>query len=392
MKDRVPGTGKANRKLITPESGSPFYAIVTHADEAVEEGTPLNKANLLTDATAALLALTGEPTIDAALAVLAAHKNATGNAHSASPGDIGAVPIGTNAVYTDDNWGFLLKGAAKAVGDVAFASSDDLQIIKLVHGAPAGQGVLINDNIIYHAGYKPTPTAIGAIADTPIRLIPNPASATDIRVYLASLKLTFGFFIYVPGVCPNINGLPAVMPAYYVIVSGATHTGNNMYYCNIRLCPLTTGPTYECTVYNNSAAGAWVQIYTTSYKPTVAESYAEATWTDGMSYQQVLDKTLSIDTTSFSKIIIRINNVGTGKVNTIHVIKFRDGTIRYYTSEAIAVATGTVGNLVYTSDIVMNLYTFNGVIINDASVVLRFTCPTFGGTSLNAPVTVEVYK
>lgn len=50
MKDRVslyPG-----RVLISPEDGStPYHATLTRADEPTQEGTPLNKANLLTDAT-----------------------------------------------------------------------------------------------------------------------------------------------------------------------------------------------------------------------------------------------------------------------------------------------------------------------------------------------------
>lgn len=56
MNDRIPAEGKAGRVLITPENGSaPFYATVTMADEPLDEGTPLNKATLLKDATAALL-------------------------------------------------------------------------------------------------------------------------------------------------------------------------------------------------------------------------------------------------------------------------------------------------------------------------------------------------
>ena len=48
MKDRVPKyPGKA---LITPENGSEaYYATIARADEPVEEGTPLNKATLLSD-------------------------------------------------------------------------------------------------------------------------------------------------------------------------------------------------------------------------------------------------------------------------------------------------------------------------------------------------------
>lgn len=58
MQDRVPAQGKARRILITPEDGSePFYATWAFADDPITEGTPLNKANLLPDATAALMGL-----------------------------------------------------------------------------------------------------------------------------------------------------------------------------------------------------------------------------------------------------------------------------------------------------------------------------------------------
>lgn len=52
MKDRL--SNKPGRILITPEDGSkPFYAIVTRADEPLQEGDALSKANLLKDQTAA---------------------------------------------------------------------------------------------------------------------------------------------------------------------------------------------------------------------------------------------------------------------------------------------------------------------------------------------------
>ena len=52
MQDRLPN--KPGRILITPEDGSaPFYATITRADEPLQEGDALNKANLLKDQTAA---------------------------------------------------------------------------------------------------------------------------------------------------------------------------------------------------------------------------------------------------------------------------------------------------------------------------------------------------
>ena len=42
--DRIPT--KPNRKKITPENGSAYYATVEYADEPTEAGTPINKATL----------------------------------------------------------------------------------------------------------------------------------------------------------------------------------------------------------------------------------------------------------------------------------------------------------------------------------------------------------
>ncbi len=70
MKNRLPT--RPGRALVTPEDGSPpFYATITRADEPTEEGTPLNKATLLTDETAALYGLGEDATVNDAL--MAAH-------------------------------------------------------------------------------------------------------------------------------------------------------------------------------------------------------------------------------------------------------------------------------------------------------------------------------
>lgn len=69
MKDRVPAN--PGRVLITPEDGSAaFYATMTRADNPTQEGDPLNKANLLKDATAALFGLGDTAVPDEVLAWL----------------------------------------------------------------------------------------------------------------------------------------------------------------------------------------------------------------------------------------------------------------------------------------------------------------------------------
>lgn len=88
MNDRIPAEGKAGRVLITPENGSaPFYATVTMADEPLDEGTPLNKATLLKDATAALLGGGADMVPDEALVAL------KGFIDSISPESLGAARI-----------------------------------------------------------------------------------------------------------------------------------------------------------------------------------------------------------------------------------------------------------------------------------------------------------
>ena len=72
MQDRI--SGKPGRVLITPENGAaPYYAVMTRADEPEQEGTPLNKANLLTDETAALFGLGADAAPNDALAWVGNH-------------------------------------------------------------------------------------------------------------------------------------------------------------------------------------------------------------------------------------------------------------------------------------------------------------------------------
>lgn len=73
MKDRV--SVNPGRVLITPESGNPYYATMTRADNPTQEGTPLNKNTLLKDETAAKIGLGEDATVDDALANLVVRAN-----------------------------------------------------------------------------------------------------------------------------------------------------------------------------------------------------------------------------------------------------------------------------------------------------------------------------
>lgn len=69
MKDRVPTF--PGRVKLTPVSGQTNTYDMVRADSPTQEGTPLSKANLLSDATASELGLTGDPTVDDAFGRLA---------------------------------------------------------------------------------------------------------------------------------------------------------------------------------------------------------------------------------------------------------------------------------------------------------------------------------
>lgn len=66
MKDRVPLY--PGRVKLTPVAGQPYVYDLTRADQPTEAGTPLNKATLLTDETAALYGLDETATVNDALA------------------------------------------------------------------------------------------------------------------------------------------------------------------------------------------------------------------------------------------------------------------------------------------------------------------------------------
>lgn len=66
MKDRVPTY--PNRVILNPVAGQENTYDIVRADEPQQEGTPLNKATLLDDTTAEKLGLTGDPTVNQAIA------------------------------------------------------------------------------------------------------------------------------------------------------------------------------------------------------------------------------------------------------------------------------------------------------------------------------------
>lgn len=77
MKDRVPLY--PGRVTLTPVSGQANTFDLTRADQPTQEGTPLNKASLLKDATAALFGLPNTAVPDDALHLLSRFQSGLGN-------------------------------------------------------------------------------------------------------------------------------------------------------------------------------------------------------------------------------------------------------------------------------------------------------------------------
>lgn len=78
MQDRIPVN--PGRVLITPENGSAaYYATMARADNPTQEGTPLNKASLLKDATANKFGLGVDAVPDDAFSLLSRFHSGLGN-------------------------------------------------------------------------------------------------------------------------------------------------------------------------------------------------------------------------------------------------------------------------------------------------------------------------
>lgn len=60
MKDRVPAPGKANRVKITQDDGTVVEGVLSYADDATQEGSAYNKANVLPDTVCEALGLDTE--------------------------------------------------------------------------------------------------------------------------------------------------------------------------------------------------------------------------------------------------------------------------------------------------------------------------------------------
>ena len=103
MKDRVP-TYPGRVRLI-PVAGQENTYDIVRADEPQQEGTPLNKATLLDDVTAEKLGLTGDPTVNQALA--------------------GILQKPIQATLAADGWTAITGGWTQSVAVAGLLATDD---------------------------------------------------------------------------------------------------------------------------------------------------------------------------------------------------------------------------------------------------------------------------
>lgn len=123
MQDRV--SANPGRVLITPESGEAYYATIERADNPTVEGTPLNKANLLTDSTASSIGLSASATPNQAFQTL---RNLISTAQNTANGrakiEFGSY-VGTGTGGSDNPTGITFSGQVKfvAIGTNGVSSS-----------------------------------------------------------------------------------------------------------------------------------------------------------------------------------------------------------------------------------------------------------------------------
>lgn len=149
MKDRVPTY--PGRVKLTPVAGQENTYDMERADSPAQEGTPLNKATLLTDTVAALLGLSDEATVNDMLAALAATTSISrgGSGQTTAEGALyafinGATALETTGLSTGDYLGIgdvsAATGKKATIADLADFLASSLDTAKITTGSYVGTG------------------------------------------------------------------------------------------------------------------------------------------------------------------------------------------------------------------------------------------------------------
>lgn len=141
MIDRV--SANPGRVLITPESGEPYYATLTRADNPTMEGTPLNKENLLSDSTASAYGLDGTAVPNSIfLKILDMFGDTNENINSKAKFTFGtytgdgassrkiSLPFTPSAVFLFNNGGITATSTGYSCGGLAVSGSPVIKQIR----------------------------------------------------------------------------------------------------------------------------------------------------------------------------------------------------------------------------------------------------------------------
>lgn len=147
MKDRIPAN--PGRVLITPENGADaFYATMTRADDPTEEGTKLNKANLLKDATAALFGLGDTAVPDEILAFLGEYNQYWWQRRNISYTENQETVAETVKVTNGDTAREVYYGDTITIGESGEISIDDPVSVRITWSGCATQSSVIQGKYV----------------------------------------------------------------------------------------------------------------------------------------------------------------------------------------------------------------------------------------------------
>ena len=144
MKDRVPLY--PGRVTLTPVPGQANTYDMVRADQPTQEGTPLNKANLLADAVAAKLGLTGDPTPNDALDALADQKaNKQQSADDAGKywkiGTDGSLEFGTPVAKFSQGPLIITTSQTVDLSQYGLKIGDQINVVCIGAGGGGGGGI-----------------------------------------------------------------------------------------------------------------------------------------------------------------------------------------------------------------------------------------------------------
>lgn len=246
-------------------------------------GTPLNKANLLSDTTKAALELDGtDPTVNDALYAL--KERALPLSGGTLTGNLDITKTIASVVLRTGDSSNRLSGRLMKNANVEGTVDDGIYLTD--YGADGSEATLKiqggqqrlriklggTDYAVYHEGSKPTPADIGAIPFDDSRAdIPEGAdlnSYTAVGVYRCKNNATAGSLTnspttdaFIMDILPS-TGTSRGLDGNYDYLIQKIMTNGNRYYAR----KLSTNGDVSTPIY-----GAWIEFYTTQNKPTPAD-------------------------------------------------------------------------------------------------------------------------